>query len=418
MCATRSRVTIFTMAAGLLAACAAPALATIPYGGAGGPFPGFGPGVLPPIGVGGKEYSHDGDHEVLAGGPPNTALDPQQIVAWDGAPGASGVVNVTDYSGTRPLYTDEIDIDAIANRRDFAFDELKEDRAHLVFSFDDVFTGYFGGGPVVGFLPPGTPPGVVLTNGNVVGGSGELSVELCAGAGCAPNPPDTQLLWAAQADINGMADGMEPIDIDGVEVWGPEPPFADADKYSLDTDVLSLGVIPGDAVSVWNGSGSPYILQSTIIAAVVSLLDDPPTSIDLLEEVNLDALMVQDRIGSPDEFEADPTGAPIADEIIFSIRQIPDPSDPDGYYATGSELFVLDAAGGVSYLSHGGHLWDHTYALSTFNPLGASDPGSNNFAVFDINAIEAIGEFAVPEPTSALLLVAAVASLGLGRRRN
>ena len=41
-----------------------------------------------------------------------------------------------------------------------------------------------------------------------------------------------------------------------------------------------------------------------------------------------------------------------------------DPADPDGYYATGSELFVLDSWWGVGFLNHGGHLWDHAYSLT------------------------------------------------------
>ena len=40
---------------------------------------------------------------------------------------------------------------------------------------------------------------------------------------------------------------------------------------------------------------------------------------------------------------ADPTGGGQGDQIIFSIRQMIDLTDPSGYYATGSELFVLAA---------------------------------------------------------------------------
>jgi hypothetical protein len=394
-----------------------PANATIPYSGAGGPFPGFGPVPQPPLGVGGKEYSHDRDHEVLFPGPPNTAIDPEQIVAWDGTPGASGVANVTDYSGTRPTFPDDLDIDAIANHGDFAYNELKADTAHLVFSFDDFFTAYAPYPATVPALLPSAGP-IVLSNGNVVGGSGELSVELCTAGVCLGNPLDTQTLWASQLDINGMPDAPDLTDIDGVELWGPEPPLADADKYSLDVDAATA-TPAAVAVSVWNGSGSPYIFQSSIIAAVSSILPGPtPPMGDLMELVNVDALMVQDVIGDPDRFDEDPAGG-AHDEIIFSIRQIVNPADPDGYYATGSELFVLDAAGGVSYLSHGGHPWDHLYALTTFNPPGAVFPPMQglNFAVFDINAIEAIGEFAVPEPTSAMLLMLAGALASVCRRR-
>ena len=376
--------------------------ATIPYSGAGGPFPGFGPVPSPPTIVGGKEYSHDFDHTITAAG---TAPDPEQIVAWDGL---GGVVDATDFSGTRPLYLPDDEIDAIANRGDFAYNELKADIAHLVFSVDDVFAGYSFGmltGPF--FVPPGGP--VTLGNGNIIGGSGELSVELEVASGV--NAPDIQTLWAAQAAINGMP---LPDDIDGVELWGPEPPLADTDKYSLDVDVASFtpptlpGPISGDAVAVWNSVGTPYVPHSSVVTAVTGLLGTALSTGDEPDGfINIDALMVQDIIDTHpdgfDEFDPDPAGGP-GDEIIFSIRQIPDPGDPDGYYATGSELFVLNADGTASFLVHGGHVWDHLYSLVAFEVLGGRGPNDPNYGVIDINAIEAIGQFAVPEPSTFALL--------------
>ena len=109
---------------------------TIPYGGAGGPYPGFGPGVILPPAVGGKEFSHDLDYEVLFGGPPHTALDPEQVVAWDGK---GGVTNVKDYTKTRLSYPPDDEIDALANHGDYAYNELKKDDAHLLYSLDDSF---------------------------------------------------------------------------------------------------------------------------------------------------------------------------------------------------------------------------------------------------------------------------------------
>ncbi len=400
-------------AAALSIGLTASALATIPYTPVAGPFPGFGPGVISPDLVGGKEYSHDRDHEVLfPGGAINVAPDPQQIVAWDGTPGASGVTNVTDYTGTRPLYTPDDQIDAIANTGDFAYNELKADVAHLVFSVDDVFTAYSFGAPIPAFVPAAGP--VLLANGNTIGGAGEYSVELALFGGA--NLPDTQGVWATQPDVNGMPAPAGPADLDGIEVWGPEPPAADADKYSLDTDILSFGsAIPGDAVSVWNASGTPYVPHSAVVAAVTTLLGIPVGPVDP-EAINVDALMVQDVVGDPDVFEAPPVGGP-GDEIIFSIRQIIDPVDPDGYYATGSELFILNADGTVGFLAHGGHLWDHAYSLFAFNVFGGSSPQDPNYGVIDINAIEAIGEFAIPEPSGAILL-AMGCLIGLRRRRS
>ena len=97
------------------------AVATIPYKPVKGPIPGFGAGVITPDLVGGKEYSHDFDSTSVGGGaigPP--PFDAEQVIAWDGTPGASGVDDVADYTGSRPMYTPDDEVDAIANRRELA----------------------------------------------------------------------------------------------------------------------------------------------------------------------------------------------------------------------------------------------------------------------------------------------------------
>ena len=104
------------------------------------------------------------------------------------------------------------------------------------------------------------------------------------------------------------------------------------------------------------------------------------------------------------------------DRIIFSIRQILDTNDPDGYYATGSELFVLDASApnAPTFLFHGSHLWDHAYALN--NLQVSPNLIDNAYAVIDINAIEAISEGVIPEPATVTLLF--LAGVGMIRRRR
>lgn len=383
------------------------AIAAVPYTPVpvSGP-PIVGPGVSAPDGVYGKEYSHDPDMNALG------LLDPEQVMAWDGI---GGVADTIDYTGTRPNWEADQQVDAIANSRDALFDETLRDESHLIFSHDDLVSGYGFGGPTLFTVPSGGP--VFLSNGAMIGGAGDVSIEA---SGLFVGAPAPQGIWAKQPEVNLMP---LPRDVDGLEVWGPEPRkveepelpvIGDADKYSLDVDVPS-------GASVWNAAGTAYIGWPTIVSAVESLLGPVPASAFSLRDdhqgrqaINLDALMVSDIIEETDVFHQDigdpigsdelldQNGEPImpfghdgevrGDSIIFSIRQIIDPMDPDGYYSTGSELFVLDSLKGVSFLKHGGHVWDHGYALSDLRIVGGPDGQFEGDAVIDINAIEAIGE--------------------------
>src|SRR5690606_33968534 len=141
-----------------------------------------------------------------------------------------------------------------------------------------------------------------------------------------------------------------------------------------------------------SGVSVPYIPHGVIVGAVTSLLGAVPTSafdrnqLPSFEAINLDALMVKDSDGTELQFGG------LGDSIIFSIGQIVDPADPDGYYATGSEMFVLEAgaAGPVaSFRRHGGHVWDHAYTLASMEIAGLP---AGERAFIDINGLEAIGE--------------------------
>lgn len=370
--------------------------------------PAVGPGVIPVDEVFGKEYSRDIDQDAMG------AALPEQVVAWDGV---GGTLDGLNYTGSRPVGVPRLQqVDALANSLDAMYDETLSDRAHLIFSHTDRVgiynaSGVFGGfGPVVPMSGP-----VLLTNGNTILGAAEVSVEE-AGAYAGPS---VQHGWATASMVNSMAPAA---DLDALEVWGPEPALAaDSNKYSLDGDFIG-----GAGTSVWSydlgtGVSVPYISHGAIVTAVTTLLGAVPTTafgrdqLPSFEAINVDALMVQDRDGVDLQF-----GGP-GDSIIFSIRQIVDPADSDGYYATGSELFVLEAsAAGIapSFLFHGGHLWDHDYAL---NNLGVAGLLPDQRAFIDINALEAVGELVasgVPEPgTVAMLGLATIAGGYLLRRR-
>jgi hypothetical protein len=413
------RLALLGLVGTVAALIATPASATVPYTPIAlppGAMPGIGPGLISPKETFGKEYSHDTDQTTLFGG---GISDPEQVIAWDGI---GGTADGLDYSGTRLTFDTESQVDATANHADALFRQVREDRAHLIFSHDDMVSVYFGAPPGPGggsFSPVKLPSAgpVTVSGGNSIGGAGEISYEV---AGLFA-PPSTQGVWATQSEVNGMP---RPADVDGVEVWGPEPgTTGDADKYSLQVDFMSGGFAGAPATSVWNLAGTPYIPHATIVAAVTSLLGPVPggavlpfpTFIDGDDAINLDALMVYDAIGEIDSFDRTPDGSP-GDQIIFSIQQIPNSSDPDGYYATGSELFVLDASlgpGGVKYLEHGGHAWDQGYALSSL----AISPNliDNGYGVIDINAIEAIGALIIPEPASLTLLAAGLGAMAMLR---
>ena len=104
-----------------------------------------------------------------------------------------------------------------------------------------------------------------------------------------------------------------------------------------------------------------------------------------------------------------------SDQIIFSIGQLVDATDADGFYATGGELILLGKSGAgpatASFLNHGGHDWSHAWALAN---LADQTTG----ALFDVNAIEAVSgdpDFPpVPEPSGLALL--ALAALVVRRR--
>ncbi|MCC7474016.1 MAG: PEP-CTERM sorting domain-containing protein [Pirellulales bacterium] len=359
----------------------------------GGPYP-LGPQIISPRLVLGKEYSHSEDHEITAAG---VSPDPEQIVAWDGI---GGTANGLDFTGTRPNFTPDLEIDAIANHRDLYYSTTRDDKSHIIYSVSRDATTKLPAPASIG-VPSGGP--IPLVGGNVIGGAGEISHEL-SGVHAGPN---VHGLWASQGQINGMP---LPEDIDGLEVWGPEPGFtSDTDKYSLVSDSLS-------GTSVWNGTGTSYISHAAIFGAVITNLGPLPTNIPQIQQlIDLDALMVHDLVGSGDLFESDPTGNGGIDEILFSIRQVVNAGYPSGFYATGSEIMWLNGAGATGFLDHGGHVWDKGYALAEMVALLPSHLGGSIPVQLDLDALEAV---TAPEPTTAVLVAIGLAGFASIRRRS
>lgn len=326
------------------------------------PYPG--PGIPTPLATPGKDFSNHRDRNAAAVG------DAEQVIAWDGAPGTSGVRDAFDYSGSRIGYPEvELDqeVDALANVGDALYDAVIADRAALLFS--------------VGNTAPAP------------GGLGDNHIYFEAAHGFGP-PPVADGIWAAPLDIDGMA---PPDDVDGLEVWGGDH-FDDADHYSIYGDpFVTLGA--GSAkVAVWKytpglpGSSVPAFLTTDLAAAIDLQLTGVGFGGDvwshLVEEMDVDATMVQ------------------GGKLLFSIAPTIVPGTP--IFFDGGEIFVYDGPGlPTKYLHHAGHDWDTTFGVvAAFSHLGVASE--------NINALEAV---ATPEPSSLILALLGLVAL-VGRRRN
>lgn len=401
-------------------------------------------GATPVEEVYGKEYSHTNWARVAfppVGGPPpgdpnlvnvddHNAFgvpDPLQVVSWDGLAGGpegnSGSVDAFDY-GVPGFNYPEGQVDALANRRDALFGRLVRDEATLLFSVTGDVTG---------------PAAAPIAKAHV-------HFEDPAGPD-AGSPADVWALIETGSAGPGPGPGVNHHvveDLDALEVWGPEPPShengdtpvvegylggpggpntADADRFSLDVDALS-------GVSVWaydipSTAISPWVLHSDIVAAVETLFLGPGERFDpdTRNQIDVDGTMARD-LG-----DASPTAAlwDVGDELLFTIDPILDglAFDASGLpipapLIDGGEIMhlVKTAPGtgpgtfSISFLSHGGHLWDTAFDVS----------GTFGYLYEDVDALEAVGtltgdtDIPTPEPTSMLLAAFAVVCVSCSRR--
>jgi hypothetical protein len=358
----------------LLATFAAYAGPYIPQG----PFVLGTPGsVIPsPKNVPGKEYSDHRDKDTTP--PPLGPIpDPEQNIAWDGA---GGVADTFDYTGSRQLPggTTDIDreVDALANLGDLLFHSVIANTSALLFSTD-------------------YDPRIHYES---IGGGGGV--------------------WAAPPVIDQH--GVD--DVDGLEVWGPEPDSPippgdatktdDANRYSLEYPIgydPPLNQLDPLGIAVWDynslaHTSIPWWTVAELSAAIAPLFGVPIHDIE--ENFNLDGMMNFDV----SDFDTPQKG----DEIMFTIDPIDLDGDgkitPNAIDIDGGEIFTYKRGDPMAaYLNHGGHLWN-----TAFNVQGTFSTASEN-----VNALEAVST--VPEPTSILLLgfgLAGLAGYVLHRRRN
>lgn len=301
----------------------------------------------------GKEYSN---HYDVNDTQPTSTLDPEQNLRWDGS---GGRVDTFDYSGSRVAnYSDTADreVDGLANNSDLLFDEVTSDLVWLLFSTDADRKIYYEN-PTSGAGP---------TTGGIWAKGSDIDIDADA---------DVALDGAGSPVTNVM-------DVDGLEVWGPDL-SDDANRYSLEFDPV-IDAALGGRVAVFDydplaGTSSTAFSVSELAIAIGDLYGLSPTDLGLLEdEMDLDAMMTR------------------GEKIMWSIDPLTlSPAGP-GIAFDGGEIFVWDRTigGAASFLVHGGHTWD-----TTFDIMGTFGTATEN-----INALEAVAAI-VPEPESLILLL-------------
>lgn len=319
-------------------------------GSAGLAFGGPGPSVPSVADVPGKEYSNDRDHEM-----PSGMGDPHQNLAWDGVGNAW---DTFDYTGTLVTGGElpSSNVDALSNWYDAYYPDVTNNLVPMLVSLQ-------------------TEPRVrFTTNGGAA----------------------TTGIWATAPQINAA---RNPDDVDGLEIWGPEvippvpggPPFGfgdDANRFSLANDAGGTAVYHYDANT---NSTTPFLSSADIAFAIGRT--------DLIEFIDVDAMMHQ---GGGSQWGP-------GDEIMFSIAPILDPTDGSVIF-DGGEIWVYEFGMPANFLFHGGVLWDTAHDVRGHFGIMA-DP--NNFALENINALEAAG--ALPSPGTVALLT--LGGLALRRRR-
>ncbi len=404
----------------------------------------------------GKEYSHNNpfrlspgeDSDVVSIGDhrDDGTLDFLQVVSWDGREGRiggnSGSVDSFDYGSVSAFQYPDGQVDALANSGDFLFRQVIRNESTLLFS-------------VTGDSSAGTPKAHVHYE----------------------DPAGGHAIWAAIEALPvdfGPGPGVNHHlvnDLDALEVWGPEPPKHDVDppgpprvviegyiggfpgpntgdsnRFSIDNDALNGGV------SVWayditTAAIMPWIPHSEIVTAVEKLFLSPygaGLEFDAATRhlIDVDATMARD-IDGPPAISVGPGGVPgppgysVGDELLFSIDPIRtlgvtaiDPASglrvpiptPAGLAIDGGEIMHLVKTGfgfgpatmAVSYLFHGGHLWDTGFPVAAWFGYDSED----------IDALESVGtltgdvEITTPEPGTLVLCALALPLVAAGLRRR
>jgi hypothetical protein len=339
--------------------------------------------VLPaPINVPGKEVSfgnltaQEGDRDQLF------ASSPGQALFFDG-------VNILPQSGLRNShFYGNLQVDALSNISDILFYEIRNNTTNLLFSVQNDRWGnaIFAEHPNGDISLWSTTKGVV---GNFFSSFGSLVVN---GNSSSVIDPDPSYPLTSTGHL---------IDVDGLEVWGPEPSAhglnSGTDDPNYDANVFSPEGDGPFSVKCVDALANCHLYTQVDIANAIGRSD-------LAASIDVDGLMT--AISSAVDLQ----GKNYL-EMHFSIRPI-DVFD-------GAEIWTWNGQPGTlaTPLMHGGHLWNTAFNLrQTLINKGFPDPGlSNSGAEVNLDAMEAAST--VPGPLPVLGLASAFGFTRRLRRR-
>lgn len=323
--------------------------------------------LLPaPVHVPGKEVSfgnlaaEEGDRNQVF------ANNLGQAVFFDG-------VNVLPQSGLRNSHDYGVfQVDALSNIRDVLFYSLKDNKTNLLFSIQNDRWGnaIFAERPNGDIVSWSDTKGIA---GNFLNGFGKLLI----------NGDPAVLIDGDPSYPVTFSDHL--IDVDALEVWGPEPSslglYSGTDDVNYDANVFSPeGDEPFSVTCVFPANCRLYTR-----ADIANAINRP----DLASFIDVDGLMTHLSTA------LDPDGNNIL-EMIFSIRPVAE--------FDGAEIWTWDGQPGnlANPLMHGGHLWDTAFDLrQTLIAQGFNDPAQSDtpFGVdVNVDALEAASASAVPGP--------------------
>jgi hypothetical protein len=339
--------------------------------------------------VPGKEVSF-GNLEALEGDRDQFfANAPGQIVFFDGVLGLpqSGLRNAWKFNGFQ--------VDTMANVSDVLFEAVRRESTWLLFSVQNdrygnaIFAEAPGNGKIclwgINGCGPNNTPEVV---GEYLAGFGALWKD--------GNPLD---VIDPSPTYPVTADGHL-IDVDGLEVWGPEPvlgynpltndPASDANVFSAEGD-------PGFSVRCRTAGVCHTYTQSEIAAAIGRA--------DLASSIDVDGLMTNPSA------VLDADGLPYL-QMHFSVRP--------NVGLDGAEIWTWSGVPGelAAPLIHGGHAWDTAFNLrQTLIDQGFGDMALSSAAPGEDVNLDALEAASVPGPLPLVGLASALSFSSRIRRR-